>query len=76
VIIRTLCVLGINSSVRGVRNTFALQIAADIRPPDRCYDGSGDGSVTSLDALMILQAAAGGGIFIITPAHRVKYQPG
>jgi hypothetical protein len=29
------------------------------RPPDPRWDVSGDGSVTSLDALMILQAAAG-----------------
>jgi parallel beta-helix repeat protein len=39
---------------------IALQIAAGIRPPDLCYDVSGDGSVTALDALMILQMAAGG----------------
>jgi parallel beta-helix repeat protein len=39
---------------------IALQIAAGSRPPDLCWDVSGDGSVTSLDALMILQAAAGG----------------
>ncbi len=38
---------------------IALQIAAGSRPSDLCYDVSGDGSVTSLDALMILQAAAG-----------------
>ena len=38
---------------------IALQIAAGSRPPDLCWDVSGDGSVTSLDALMILQAAAG-----------------
>jgi hypothetical protein len=38
---------------------IALQIAAGTRPPDPCWDVSGDGSVTSLDALMILQAAAG-----------------
>jgi hypothetical protein len=38
-----------------------LFTAADAgsRPPDSRYDVSGDGSVTSLDALMILQAAAG-----------------
>ena len=36
---------------------IALQIAAGSRPPDLCWDVSGDGSVTSLDALMILQAA-------------------
>jgi len=29
------------------------------RPPDPRWDVSGDGSVTSLDALTILQAAAG-----------------
>ena len=39
---------------------IALQIAVGSRPPDSRYDVSGDGSVTSLDALMILQAAAGG----------------
>jgi parallel beta-helix repeat protein len=39
---------------------IALQIAAGSRPPDLCYDVSGDGSTTSLDALMIMQAAAGG----------------
>jgi len=39
---------------------IALQIAAGSRPPDPRWDVSGDGSVTSLDALMILQAAAGG----------------
>ena len=38
---------------------IALQIAVGSRPPDLCWDVSGDGSVTSLDALMILQAAAG-----------------
>jgi len=38
---------------------IALQIAAGSRPPDMRWDASGDGSVTSLDALMILQAAAG-----------------
>ena len=38
---------------------IALQIAVGSRPPDRRWDVSGDGSVTSLDALMILQAAAG-----------------
>jgi parallel beta-helix repeat protein len=37
---------------------IALQIAAGSRPPDLRWDVSGDGSVTSLDALMILQAAA------------------
>ena len=37
---------------------IALQIAAGSRPPDPRWDVSGDGSVTSLDALMILQAAA------------------
>ena len=39
---------------------IALEIAVGSRPPDPRYDVSGDGSVTSLDALMILQAAAGG----------------
>ena len=38
---------------------IALQIAAGSRPPNSRYDVSGDGSVTSLDALMILQAAGG-----------------
>jgi hypothetical protein len=38
---------------------IALQIAAGSRPPDLRWDVNGDGSVTSLDALMILQAAAG-----------------
>jgi len=37
---------------------IALQIAAGSRPPDSRWDVNGDGSVTSLDALMILQAAA------------------
>ena len=36
-----------------------LEIAAARRPPDLGWDVSGDGSVTSLDVLMILQAAAG-----------------
>jgi hypothetical protein len=35
---------------------IALQIATGSRPPDLRWDVSGDGSVTSLDALMILQA--------------------
>ena len=35
---------------------IALQIAAGSRPSDPRWDVSGDGSVTSLDALMILQA--------------------
>jgi parallel beta-helix repeat protein len=39
---------------------IALQIAAGSRPPDLQWDVSGDKRVTSLDALMILQAAAGG----------------
>ena len=39
---------------------IALQIAVGSRPPDPHWDMNGDGSVTSLDALMILQAAAGG----------------
>jgi parallel beta-helix repeat protein len=38
---------------------IALQIAVGSSPFDSRYDVSGDGSVTSLDALMILQAAAG-----------------
>jgi hypothetical protein len=38
---------------------IALQIAAGSRPPDPRWDISGDGSVTSLDALMILWAAGG-----------------
>ncbi len=38
---------------------IALRIAADSREYDSRWDVSGDGSVTSLDALMILQAAAG-----------------
>jgi parallel beta-helix repeat protein len=37
---------------------IALQIAAGSRQPDLQWDVSGDGSVTSLDALMILQATA------------------
>jgi len=37
---------------------IALQIAVGSRPFDSRYDVSGDGKVTSLDALMILQAAA------------------
>jgi len=39
--------------------TIALEIAVGSRGYDSRYDISGDGSVTSLDALMILQAAAG-----------------
>ena len=38
---------------------IALQIAVGSRPPDLRWDVSGDKRVTSLDALMILQAAAG-----------------
>ena len=38
---------------------IALRIAVGSRPFDDAADVSGDGSVTSLDALMILQAAAG-----------------
>jgi hypothetical protein len=38
---------------------FALQIAVGSRPSDPRWDVSGDGSVTSLDALTILQAVAG-----------------
>ena len=38
---------------------IALQIAVGSRGYDPCWDVSGDGQVTSLDALMILQAAAG-----------------
>jgi len=37
---------------------IALQIAVGSRPSDPQWDFSGAGSVTSLDALMILQAAA------------------
>ncbi len=39
---------------------IALEIAAGSRPFDSRWDVSGDGMVTSLDALMILRAAAGG----------------
>jgi hypothetical protein len=39
---------------------ITLQLVVGSRPPDPRWDVSGDGSVTSLDALMILQAAAGG----------------
>jgi len=42
---------------------IALQIAAGSRPYDSGWDVSGDGNVTSLDALMILQAAGGGWIY-------------
>ncbi len=38
---------------------IALEIAVVSHPPDLCYDVSGDGRVTSLDALMILKAAGG-----------------
>ncbi len=38
---------------------IALQITAGSHPPDPRWDVSRDGSVTSLDALMILQAADG-----------------
>jgi len=38
---------------------ITLQIAAGSRPSNPRWDVSGDGSVTSLDTLMILQAAAG-----------------
>jgi hypothetical protein len=38
---------------------IALEIAVGSRPSDPRWDVSGDGSVTSLDALMILQVAAG-----------------
>ncbi|MEA3323802.1 MAG: FG-GAP repeat protein [Euryarchaeota archaeon] len=38
---------------------IALRIAVGSRPPDLRWDVSGDGRVTSLDALMILQAVAG-----------------
>jgi parallel beta-helix repeat protein len=38
---------------------IALQLTVSSRPPDPRWDVSGDGNVTSLDALMILQAAAG-----------------
>jgi hypothetical protein len=37
----------------------ALQIAVGSRPPDSRYDVNGDGHVTSLDALMILQTVSG-----------------
>ncbi|RLG25798.1 hypothetical protein DRN76_02255 [Methanosarcinales archaeon] len=39
---------------------IALEIAVGSRPPNSRYDVSGDGRVTSLDALIILQMAAGG----------------
>ena len=39
---------------------IALQIAAGSRPPDPRWDVSGDDSFTSLDAMMILQAAGEG----------------
>ena len=39
---------------------IALEIAVGSRPHDGAMDVSGDGHVTSLDALMILQAARGG----------------
>ena len=39
---------------------IALEIAVGSRPHDDAVDVSGDGCVTSLDALMILQAATGG----------------
>ena len=39
---------------------IALEIAVGSRPHDDALDVSGDGHVTSLDALMILQAARGG----------------
>lgn len=38
---------------------IAIEIAVGSRQPDPRWNVSGDGSVTSLDALMILQAAAG-----------------
>ena len=38
---------------------IALEIAVGSRPCDLHWDVSGDGRVTSLDALMILQSAAG-----------------
>jgi len=38
---------------------IALEIAAGSRPFDPTMDVSGDGTVTSLDALMILQASMG-----------------
>ena len=38
---------------------IALEMAAGIRPVDLAADVDGDGVITSLDALMILQAAAG-----------------
>jgi hypothetical protein len=38
---------------------IALQIAAGIREYDRAMDVNDDGKVTSLDALMIMQAVTG-----------------
>ena len=38
---------------------IALAIAAGSREYDARWDASGDGQITSLDALMIVQAAAG-----------------
>ncbi|MEA1894290.1 MAG: hypothetical protein U9N36_03615 [Euryarchaeota archaeon] len=38
---------------------IALAIAAGSHPPGPRWDVSGDDNVTSLDALMIMQAAAG-----------------
>jgi hypothetical protein len=38
---------------------IALEIAVGSRPPDLRWDVSGDGQITSLDVLMIMQAAAG-----------------
>ncbi|MEA3282557.1 MAG: hypothetical protein U9Q68_08370, partial [Euryarchaeota archaeon] len=38
---------------------IALRIAVGSRPPDLYWDISGNGQITSLDALMIMQAAAG-----------------
>jgi parallel beta-helix repeat protein len=39
---------------------IALEISVGTYPPDSRYDVSGDGNVTSLDALMILQASTTG----------------
>jgi len=39
---------------------IALEITAGSRPNDPAFDVDGDGVVTSLDALMIMQVAAGG----------------
>jgi len=55
--------LGLASTLTPADAAIALEIAAGSRPCDpttlAAADVSGDGQVTSLDALMILQAAAG-----------------